>query len=353
MSRRLKLIIQKLGLAITLLPSVLLIFGCFFIFLADNLVSFIFTLIIPTLLVLNLIFGIYWLFKKKKAFLLSFFGVILYFLCFDSFLQLNLPVASNFNKTSLKLDALSILSFNTNGFKHDYDENDYDERKFDTDDPIVNFINNTNPDIFCIQEFSAIKYKYFGNYPYWFKTNIFTFNKSVMAIFSKYPIIDKGYITFPNSSNGAMYVDLTFNEEIIRVYNLHLESFKVPKNFHYYSEPTSFNFLRSRIGKAEKIRKEQAVLIKEHIDKFKGKVIISGDFNSTQFSSSYNTLKDSRKDTFIEAGSGFGATYPLFNYPFRLDYILVDNRFEVFSHENFDLKISDHEPILTRLLIVD
>lgn len=351
-SRRLKRITQNLGVAVTLLPSVLLIFGCFFIFLADNLVSFIFTLIIPTLLVLNLIFGIHWLFRKKWIFFISILGVVLYFLCFDSFLQLNLIPSSELNNTSLKLDTLSILSYNTNSFKYDYDENDSDENKFETNDPIVNFINNTNPDIFCIQEFSAIKYKYFGKYPYWFKTNIFTRNKSVMAIFSKYPIIDKGYINFPNSNNGAMFVDLNFNKEIIRIYNLHLESFKVPKNYYYYySEPESYNFLSSRIGKAEKIRKEQAVLIKEHMGEFDGKVIICGDFNSTQFSPSYKTLKDSRKDSFVEAGSGFGSTYKLFNYPFRLDYILVDDSFEVLSHENFKLKISDHEPILTRLVL--
>jgi len=171
-----------------------------------------------------------------------------------------------------------------------------------------------------------------------------------MAIFSKYPIIDKGYINFPNSSNGAMYVDLTINKDIIRVYNLHLESYRTDA-VHQLNNPKSYSALINRIGKAEKTRKEQVFLIKSHIDKFKGKVIISGDFNSTQFSSTYNSLKDSRKDTFIEAGSGFGSTYNLFNYPFRLDYILVDDSFEVLSHENFKLKISDHEPIITRLVV--
>ncbi|GAA4955691.1 hypothetical protein GCM10023314_31810 [Algibacter agarivorans] len=257
---------------------------------------------------------------------------------------------SDLDKTSSKFDTLSILSYNTNGFKHDKDENDYDDSKRDTDDPIINFINNRNPDVFCIQEFSAIKYKYFSNYPYWFKTNIFTQNKSVMAIFSKYPIIDKGYIDFPNSSNGAMYVDLTFNKDIIRIYNLHLESYKM-NAINQLNNPNSYSTLITRISKAEKIRKEQVLIIKKHIDKFKGKVIISGDFNSTQFSSTYNILKDSRKDSFIEAGSGFGKTYGLFKYPFRLDYILVDESFDVISHQNFDLKLSDHEPILTRLVV--
>ncbi len=253
-------------------------------------------------------------------------------------------MTSDLNKTSSKSDTLSILSYNTAGFKHDV--------KVDKDGQIVNFIKNKNTDVFCIQEFSAIKYKHFNEYPYYFKTNIFAGRgKSVMAIFSKYPIIDKDYISFPNSRNGAMYVDLILNKKVVRIYNLHFESFKVRKIFHDFSEFNGYNSLRSRISKAEKMRKEQVLIIKNHINNFKGKVVICGDFNSTQFSSTYNLLKHSRKDSFIEAGKYFGSTYKLYKYPFRLDYILVDDSFEVLSHENFDLKLSDHEPILTRLVI--
>lgn len=347
----LKRVFNKLGLVLSLLPSILLVLGCIFVFQLDNYISFIFTLIIPALFVLNLIFGIYWLFRRKKVFLVSLLCTIVYFLCFDSFLQFNSHAPSSLNKTSLKLDTLSILSYNANGFKFDDYVRDNDDSIKDSDDPIINFIINKNPDIFCIQEFSAIKYKYFKNYPYWYKTNIFTKNKSVLAIFSKYPIIDKGYISFPNTSNGAMYVDLSFNKEVIRIYNLHLESFKVPVSFYDFSKARSHTSLYPKISKAEKKRKEQVFIVKSHIDKFKGKIIVCGDFNSTQFSSSYNIIKDSRKDSFIEAGSGLGSTYKLNNYPFRLDYILVDDSFEVLSHDNFDLKLSDHEPILTTLAI--
>lgn len=326
-----------------------MIFGCFIVFHVDNYVSFLFTLIIPTLFVLNLIFGIYWLFRMKKVLLLTLCCTILYFLCFDSFWQFNPHVPSSLNKTSLKTDTLSLLLYNANGFTYDDHVRDIDDSIKDSDDPIIKFIINKNPDIFCIQEFSAIKYKYFRNYPYWYKTNIFTKNKSVMAIFSKYPILDKGYISFPNSSNGAMYTDLSFNKEVIRIYNLHLESFKIPVNFYDFSKARSYSTKYSRISKAEKNRKDQVIIVKRHIDTFEGKVIVCGDFNSTQFSSTYNILKDSRKDSFIEAGSGFGSTYKLFNYPFRLDYILADDSFDVLSHKNFNLKFSDHEPILVNL----
>ena len=343
-SRRLKIINRKLGVNLILLPSILLIVGCLYMFISDNILSFVFSLIIPLLFVLNLIFGVYWLFKKNRFFLFSLIGMVIYFFCYDSFFQFKVSTSSSLNEASLKLDTLSILSYNTHGFKHD-------AQKVNIDNQILDFINSRNTDVFCIQEFSAIKYKYFDKYPHWFKTNIIEPNKTVMAIFSKYPIIDRGYINFPNSSNGSMYVDLNFNKEIIRIYNLHLESFKVGVDIYDLSETKSSISIISRISIAEKLRKEQVIIIKNHIESFKGRIIICGDFNSTQFTSSYNILKDSRKDTFIEAGSRFGSTYKLFNYPLRLDYILVDDSINVLSHQNFDLKISDHEPILSRLLI--
>jgi endonuclease/exonuclease/phosphatase family metal-dependent hydrolase len=238
------------------------------------------------------------------------------------------------------------MSYNTNGFEHDNDK-----AIGGIDGQIVNFIKNENTDVFCIQEFSAIKYKYFNNYPNYFKTNIIAGKgKSVMAIFSKYPIKDKGYIDFPNSRNGAMYVDLIFNKKLVRIYNLHLESYGA-RTVYQWDNSKNYSPLIKRIGEVEKMRKEQVEIVIKHMDNFNGKVIICGDFNSTQFSSSYRILKNSRKDTFIEAGFGFGKTYELFKYPFRLDYILVDDGFEVLSHQNFDLKLSDHEPIIARVII--
>ncbi|WP_396600525.1 endonuclease/exonuclease/phosphatase family protein [Algibacter sp. R77976] len=239
--------------------------------------------------------------------------------------------------------SLSLLSFNTNGFM--YEQNiEHEEGE------IARFIKSENPDVFCIQEFSAIKYKFFKDYPYWYKTNIFTKGKSVMAIFSKFPIKDKGYISFPNSNNGGMYVDVIFNKEEIRIYNIHLESYRMDA-IHQLNNPNSYSPIAKRIGNAIKTRKEQAIQVKNHIDAFNGKVIICGDFNSTQFSSIYNVLKASKKDSFVEAGFGFGKTYGLYNYPFRLDYILVDDKFEVLSHQNFNLKLSDHEPVLVKLAL--
>ena len=55
----------------------------------------------------------------------------------------------------------------------------------------------------------------------------------------------------------------------------------------------------------------------------KVKKLYAGDFNNTSYSWVYNQISKDKKDTFIEAGKGFGKT---FNYwfPMRIDFILTD-----------------------------
>jgi endonuclease/exonuclease/phosphatase (EEP) superfamily protein YafD len=331
--------IKKLGLVFTLLPSIFLIFGCILIFVGENIISFIFSLTLPILVVLNLIFGIYWLIKKNKVFLFSFFSVIIYLFYFDSFVQFHI------NNDDILKDSISIITYNTQSFGliKNVSNNDKDEK-------IINFINKQDADVVVIQEFSYFTLKYFKKYPFYFLGYRKNVEKSTQVILSKFPIINKGYVDFANTRNNAMFIDVSYNNEKIRIYNLHLESFRTT-TIHQLNNPNSYPPLIKRIREAEKTRKAQSELVKNHIDEFNGKVIICGDFNSTQFSSTYKTLKKDRDDTFIEAGFGLGATYKLFNYPFRLDYVLVDDNFEVLSHENFKLKLSDHEPIRVSLIL--
>jgi hypothetical protein len=49
--------------------------------------------------------------------------------------------------------------------------------------------------------------------------------------FSKFPIIDQGNIIFPNSSNNVVFADVKKGKDIIRVYNMHIQSIKIsPEN---------------------------------------------------------------------------------------------------------------------------
>ena len=323
----------------TILPSLFLIAGCIIVSYFNGFVAFVFSLIIPLLFVLNVIIAAFLLIKRNRYFLLSTLALVIYFFFFNLFVQFN-----SFKKFT-KSENLSILSYNANGFKYDGKNGNREG-----DDKIADFIIKREPDIVCFQEFSAIKYKPFKDYPFWFKTNLVTSGKSVMAMFSKYPIVNKGYIDFPDSRNQAIYADIKFNGKIVRVYNIHLESFKLrPRNSDL--NLSGIFKLTNRVEKVQIMQEEQAKIIIEHANSFKGKVIFAGDFNATQYSNTYRKLSHNMLDSFIESGRGFGGTYPRLNYPIRIDYILVDKNIEVLSHENYKLKLSDHEPILVKLAI--
>lgn len=74
--------------------------------------------------------------------------------------------------------------------------------------------------------------------------------------------------------------------------------------------------------------------------------------NNSPFSYVYRSIKGKLKDTFEEAGKGFGATYKFRYYPARIDYIFTDSKMKVKQFESFsDFENSDHYPIMARLSI--
>lgn len=269
--------------------------------------------------------------------MLALLAIISYFFCFDAFLQYN----RNYN-IGAKGD-LSIMTFNTKNFG--LINGVIKNQGFSK---VVDFINDKDADIVVIQEFWNKGMRPFKNYPYYFVGYRKHVKKSIQIIFSKYPIIKKGYIDFKDTNNNAMFADIAYKGEVIRIYNLHLESYRTDV-FRPLKNTKAYTPLVKRIRVAEKVRKEQALQVRNHMDDFKGKRIVCGDLNATQFSSTYSLVKGANKDSFIEAGNGFGTTFNLYHYPLRLDYIFVDNNFEIMLHENFNLNISDHEPVFSRL----
>ena len=92
---------------------------------------------------------------------------------------------------------------------------------------ISQLVEDKNPDILCVQEYSDLEKTKFSNYKY---QQIFKEGKNIIvgnAIFSKYRIIDKGVINFPNSTNNAVYADIIKDKDTLRIYSMHLQSIKI------------------------------------------------------------------------------------------------------------------------------
>jgi endonuclease/exonuclease/phosphatase family metal-dependent hydrolase len=181
--------------------------------------------------------------------------------------------------------------------------------------------------------------------------------KTGQAIFSKFPIIDQGHIVFPKSSNNVVFADIKKGKDIVRVYNMHLQSIKISpdvteidENIDVINEGGKSQKLFTRISKAFMQQQQQAEIFKEHKKDCPYPIIICGDMNNSAFSYVYRNIKGKLKDSFEEAGKGFGATYKFRYYPARIDYIFADNTMKVRSFESFpDFENSDHYPIMATL----
>ena len=293
---------------------------------------------VPVLILVNLLFLLYWLLKVKKQLLLS---LIVLVLGYGNVISLYKFSAS---KQIDDEQNILVMSYNVRLF------NAFEwlpER--DINKQIEIFIKEKNPDVLCLQDYRVDKEVSFDSY-YKFENVSGDKVKNGQAIFSKYPIINSGSVKFPNTFNNAIFVDIVKKNDTIRIYNVHLQSLKIDVNNEEILNEASEKLVNS-VSNTFKIQQEQTELFLKHKSQSPHKMIICGDFNNTAYSYVYKQIKGDLQDTFVEAGNGFGRTYNFKFFPVRIDFILVDDAFEVNSFKTFDMELSDHYPIMSRVKV--
>ncbi len=144
---------------------------------------------------------------------------------------LSVSICFTFNCFSQQ-DTLRVMTYNVHSFKKYGSRND-----ISTKHDILDIVRERQPDILEFQEFYT-RFKgeyamrdsinsilnahcYFEAFP---KAN--TFDGLGIAIFSKYPIINKGVIKISDDTNlnQCIYVDVKKRGKIMRFYNVHLKS---------------------------------------------------------------------------------------------------------------------------------
>lgn len=229
---------------------------------------------------------------------------------------------------------------------------------------ITSFIEKENAGVVCLQEFhirdtSRIK-EMFPSYPYHY---YHLFNGHGMGYFgnltlSRFPIINKGKITFNKSTNLCIYTDIIHYGKTLRFYNIHLESHSISftsliKKLREKEKKISdeiFN-MHDKVAGTFKRRSLQVDTIVQHASESGLPSVICGDFNDTPMSYTYKKLVSERKDSFRESGSGFSATYSLLWPLLRIDYILYPPQFWSMSHDSPQIRFSDHYPVISKLII--
>jgi len=293
---------------------------------------------IPVLLISNVIFLIFWAIKLKKQFLLSLLVLILGFNHILSLYRVS-------EKVQASTDEVSIMSYNVRQFnRFDWIKND------SVTENIIQFVHEKSPDILCVQDYynkDNVEFNDYKNQYIELKGNSSKFGQ---AIFSKYPIINRGSLDFPDTYNNAIFADVKMKGDTVRIFNVHLESLKLIPEVKKLQEEDSDKLI-SRVGNSFRKQQFQTELLLEALQKTPYKTIICGDFNNSAFSYVYRKISSGYVDAFTEAGNGFGETYVFDFIPLRIDVILTDPAFQVNEFKNYSIQLSDHYPIMTRLTL--
>ena len=177
-----------------------------------------------------------------------------------------------------------------------------------------------------------------------------------IATFSKYPIVRKGEIIHPGSSSLSIYSDVLIGKDTFRIYNNHLQSFRLKRMERSFIEEMTASNDKETLGEVKSIsislkkgfvrRARQAQVVKDHVNRSPFPVIVAGDFNDTPVSYAYRKLRKGLNDSFVNSGYGAGFTYKGNYPPNRIDYILYDNALINSVFEIKKVKYSDHYPII-------
>jgi endonuclease/exonuclease/phosphatase family metal-dependent hydrolase len=297
------------------------------------LISFL-SLSIPVLIIINIAFVLYWLVKLKKQFIISLLVLIIGFPLLSKFYSFN-------NKKTFLSSDIKIMSYNVRLF------NLYKWiPKKNIDKKINSFIKAKNPDVLCLQEYHT-NLNLIKLFPYKYIKTSNKPNNFGDAIFSKYKIINSGSLNFKHTTNNVIFADIIKSNDTIRIYNTHLESFKINPIKESITKKNA-ETLKIRVEKAFKKQVSQVTKLLNHQKETTYKTIICGDFNNTAFSWVYHQLNQHKKDAFEIAGNGFGSTYK-FGFPMRIDFILADENMTINNFKTFSVNYSDHFPIMARI----
>ena len=311
----------------------------------------------------NIFFVILWIFThKKKLMVISLISIFIGW----PFLGRNIQLSAK-NIPAEELDkSFKVISFNVQGFEQ--------RNTVQPDGKNLNlfdFLREENADIICLQEYGPNQWKKndlkeenirkrLDNTPFYHSE--VTMGHYSVATFSKYPIIRKELIYTDNTTNACICSDLLIENDTVRVYNVHLKSV----GFHDDEKHLLDNMVKKEYGKSDVRmvksmirqmsvssfkRAKQVEIILSHVAQSPYPVMICGDFNDPPTSYSYQQVRGSRKDAFIEAGSGRSATYHIGRIAsLRIDFILYTDVFEAYNYESPQVVLSDHFPVMCRMV---
>ena len=321
------------------------------------LVAFFGLFFIP-LLILNSGLGIFWVVVRIRHAIIPLIGLLA-----------SVPLIINtfgfhfFSKNEKDEPGRSVklLSFNCRNFDlYNWQHNS------DTTKNIFRMLMDEQPDVVCFQEFyTSDEYKGWNTikdlteklkmpYHYFFVSNTVEAHQWGIATFSRYKIINSGTVDRNGrDSRACVFTDLQIDSNVVRVYNLHLQSNHLSYSDYNaidLADDTSLNInsgtsILKKMKHAYVTRGKQVQMIAKHAQSSPYPVIICGDLNDVPSSFAYHELRGNRQDAFLKKSWGIGFTYDYWLPLFRIDYIFADPKFHINSFKTGNEDLSDHYPV--------
>jgi endonuclease/exonuclease/phosphatase family metal-dependent hydrolase len=314
-----------------------------------------------TLLILFLIAALVMAFRKEWKWLIA-FGICLVFSLPDLFSFFNFHSSSSSSSSAL---GMTVMTHNTHLMGYYDGENSKRNR-----DAILKEIQQVKPNILCLQECywntnggdflsEQARNEILPGYAVHERTThvLSDGGRFGLVIFSNYPVVNRGQVPFENEVNNfCIYVDVLVGSDTVRIYNAHLQSFRLKKkSLELFDENIDMNEIQNeskplfiQLYRSSLKRSQQVNVLAAHIESCKFKVILTGDFNDTPISYTYNRLTRSLADSFQDAGNGIGSTYrgPLLGL--RIDYVLHSEGIQAIEYKTSEAGFSDHHPVIVK-----
>lgn len=231
---------------------------------------------------------------------------------------------------------------------------------------MLNYINNQDADIVCLQEVLVYKNperltlpalrEAMSNYPYTYYDFKHYNSKRQFGnvVFSRYPLTNKKTIRYESRSNISSQCDVLVEKDTIRLMVNHLESYRLVKEDLQFDtlsvEEIKNSSLIHKLQHAGKLRHKQAREVKQSIRQSPHPVVVAGDFNAIPLSYVYWKIRFGLRDCFLNTSFGqLGNTYKKGQIGIRIDYILCSRKLTPIKCEVDRVKYSDHFPVIATI----
>lgn len=307
-----------------------------------------FGLLLPIILILNLLILLFWIWKKSPWMIVPLTALLINLPYIIS--VIHLPI----RKPEPPERKVTVATYNI--------RNEIGENIFLDAIQFADFVSKEEIDILNMQEFPQSGVAKEGLIlelkkimPYYHILSQTPEGLNV-ALFSKYPILEVEPIPFgEKTDNSALWADINLDGDRVRIFNNHLQTTNLNQNkidfsFNIGKTLQQIKTLKRVVEENGSIRTQQADMIRKLIDKCPYPLIVCGDFNTSTASYTYRTIKGKLRDSFRDAGRGYGYSYRYLKKFYRIDFIFFTP--EVFRATRYyspELEFSDHKPVVVTL----